>query len=411
MEYYMAREHIVEAGNKIWVLQNIVTGQYVRVSDHEVKNSMRRRRVDIANLTLTSDDKLVRASEYKFEAFKEMMKAPKCMEGKIKIASKEQAEKIEASIDRAIAKSLKTYSEKYKKYCVVKETDSDKNLIVAQFKVGTDTFILAKYQKVVYGTKVADDDNVYFDILVGIEAIRCGDICEHLKAVPSRISYYINGRISDEIAGEYNYDNDESYLRLKCKYTDINGVTSFKLDSDKEELEFAKLIMRALADQMDEVVIENPSLCNNVDVANCVKYDETKEEYVKTVAMYSGLGIAGAVVIGAISAVAIATNPEILQTGLLAKIAQVGTPQQILAAIRNYSLIGGGLVGTVVSAGVLRKEDGGHLEEVKDEMKETKLKAGKAFTEDYGEERLRKDRQAMREAAKKWEAQQNNGGI
>ena len=408
MEYYIARDCVVEGGNKIWVLQNIVNGQYVRVADHEVKNSMCRKRVDVANLTLTSDDRLVKASEYKFEAFKEMMQAPKCMEGKIKVVSKEQAEKIESSIDKAIAKSLKTYSEKYKKYCVVKETDSDKNLLVAQFKVGTDTFILAKYQKVVYGTKVNDENNVYFDILVGIEAIRCGNMCEHLKAVPSRISHYAKGNISDELSREYNYEEKESYIRMSCKYTDNAGVSSFELDNVNEELAFAELIMRALADQMDEVVIENPSLCNNVDVSKCIEYDENRGEYVKSVALYSGVGVAGAVVLGAISAVAIATNPEILQTGLLAKIAQVGTPEQIITAIRNYSLVGGGFAGTILSAGALKKADDGHMSSVKKGMKKSKATPGKTFTDGYDEEYMRKQRQAMRETAKQWEAQQNN---
>ena len=83
-----------------------------------------------------------------------------------------------------------------------------------------------------------------------------------------------------------------------------------------------------------------------------------------------GATIGCSVVLSAILAFCMAANPDLIQTGLLAKIANVGTFEQILKAIATYSVGGGTILGSGVTVGTFASK--GLYSSMKNDKKELK---------------------------------------
>lgn len=76
MDIYICGGKQTQANNTIYLLKDVRNNREVTVTGDELKNAMRNKKVDVMNLTLTTDNRLVEASKDKIAQLGGILNAP-----------------------------------------------------------------------------------------------------------------------------------------------------------------------------------------------------------------------------------------------------------------------------------------------------------------------------------------------
>lgn len=192
MNYYYAKDK--DSKKNLWLLVDLATGKNVVVSGDEVKSKMRSKNVDIVNLKLTSDNRLISATE---DTIKSMMNFVNAPEDVKKVAEPikdiKYVDFINSKVDRMMKAAVKSIEgsmtvglRNNKTLMDVMNVDPENNIIGLRFKHGVDTIIILRYEVVVYGMKndlsqtsmhssrECKYKEIYYDVLIQILGVKRG---------------------------------------------------------------------------------------------------------------------------------------------------------------------------------------------------------------------------------------------
>lgn len=317
-----------------YLLKDLRSDREVVVSAQELKERMRAKEVDVMNLTLTSDNKLIEAGKLKTDQIIGIMKAPSDLTDSIRPMTEIEINSVETLMDEILHDCIKSYVKEHAKYIKLEHFNKENNTCILEFTLGPNSFFMFSYDKICYG--ISDHPNmcqsvVMFDI--AIKAVAVSNRKESLKIETN--NHLLVSKIANEV--KYNQLSKNAVCINMCENGDI----------DMEHVEnIKKRLGRELLDYIRQVTLElcenNTNIIDNVNVSEYIEYDETRKYHFKDTAFISGFSLIGTVVFGGIIAASVALNPEIMQTALLAKIANIASPGQVIAVLSGgLGILGG----------------------------------------------------------------------
>lgn len=369
MELYVCINKEAYNGKTHYLLRNIVNNKEEIVDGDKLKRYMTAKKVDVMNLTLTSDNRLVEASRDKIAKLDGILKAPLSIRDRLQPLNTDEEKFVEDLMDDILKTCIENYVGDAGKYCRLKNFDKDKNTCIMEFTLGLNSYLLLAYDKTVYG--IIKEPNIgrtsiYFDI--GIQ----------LQAISNRRA---SSKIGDGSIIKASEGLKEEYIEIEC----VNGANGLQIKDGNLTSEnikalkrnFGKYIMHYVSAQLTSVCENNPDIANNTEVGKYINYDNRKKEYVKDIGFVAAVPLVMSVAMTAIFAFGMATNPEIIQTGLLAKIANVGTTSEIIKAMGIYAGGMGTVIGGASSIKIFNehntfktlKENNKELKELKNEKR------------------------------------------
>lgn len=347
MKIYVCGGKQIVGNTTQYLLRDIRSGKEHVVTGDELKHAMRSEKVDVMNLTLTSDNRLVEASKEKMAQLKDMLKAPASISDKLSPMPQAVDDAMESIMDEILHDCVKyyisgkaDYAEGASKYVKLGHFDKEHNTCVLEFTLGLNSYVLLSYDKLCYGIIPRDGDGKADHT----RGCACIDIVINVLGVSNRRarSKIGNGEVvkaSDVISGE-------DCLKLDYKRSCTGDILIEDADVDTLKKMLGCSIMSYVSRQLSLICENNPDIANNTHIKDYIEYDRAKKEYRSNLAATTGAALGAAVIVGAIVALACATDPEIIQTGLLAKLVDAGSPDQIMHAIMIY----GGSVGALAGA-------------------------------------------------------------
>ena len=372
MDIYICGGKQTQANNTIYLLKDVRNNREVTVTGDELKNAMRNRKVDVMNLTLTTDNRLVEASKDKIAQLGGILNAPYRIREYLDPLNPKYVDDVENIMDEIIKDSIETYVKDCKKYVKVSSINKENNTFVLEFTLGLNSYVMCHYDKMIYGEvnqkASTPERNVYGHFLSSMYSKDVGAICFDIGIQVLGIS---NKRASSKIgsgniikAAEYVNDSwDSVALRLNYE-TDNAGKLTWKDDDiDKLKQKLGKFIISNIARELVETCENNPDIMNNTNVADYVKYDSVRKEYARGLAIIGGVSLGSTLVLTAVFTLLLSISPDTIQTGLLAKIANIGSTKEIITYILGMS----GIPALAVSVGISGKaiEETGALKTLK----------------------------------------------
>lgn len=193
MNYYYAKDK--DSKKNLWLLVDLATGKNVVVSGDEVKSRMKSKNVDIVNLKLTSDNRLISATEDTIKSMMNFVNAPEDVKKVAEpIKDTKYVEFINNKVDKMMKVAVKSIEgsmtvglRNNKTLMDVMNVDPENNIIGLRFKHGVDTIIILRYEVVVYGMKndlsqtsmhsssrECKYKEIYYDVLIQILGVKRG---------------------------------------------------------------------------------------------------------------------------------------------------------------------------------------------------------------------------------------------
>ena len=380
MDIYVCGGKQQQGSKTIYLLRNVRNNKETVVEGNQLKDALRSKRVDVMNLTLTSDNRLIEASKDKIAQLSGLLNAPYGLREYLDPLNPEYMNNVEDIMDEIIKDSIEAYVKDCKKYVKICNVNKENNTFVLEFTLGLNSYVMCHYDKIIYGEineKAGKPTrNVYGHPTSGSNyRDEIGAICFDIGIQVLSIS---NKRASSKIGSGKIFKASESINTLL--YRDGEAIrlnyktdNSCKLNWDDKDIERLKeklgqFILNNIANELIQVCNNNPDIANNTRISDYIKYDNMQKEYIKCVSAFTAIGLGGAVVLTAVIALSIGLNPDILSTGLLAKIANVGTTEQIFNTILGLAGGTGGVLGTGISAMALK--DSGAFEMIKETKEE-----------------------------------------
>lgn len=297
MKYYVAREK--DQTSDQWLMQDIESGEQVVVATDEVKKAIARKSVHIINLQLSSDGKLIKQGQFKFnlDSVKGIINAPtQCKEIGAEPCSTKDMELFESSMDIMI-KTAVTSLEHMTDGCITgKVLDADKNLFVISVKVldyaiKKDKYlsVLVRYEQALncnYYDSRNDQNLIVGDILLGVRALILPEI--DVKRGADKVYNFDTGIASlanhfctvQEDSGKFylsneicirNFEEPVGPRLRKIVVADKKEVRSvannghlFLLDSEEEVIDVARAIVSCVLSMMTARLRDE---CDERDVA------------------------------------------------------------------------------------------------------------------------------------------------
>lgn len=343
MKIYVCINKQTCGNNQVYLLRDIRNNEDITVSSDLLKESIRNKSVDVLNLTLTSDNRLVEASRDKIAQLGGILNAPESIRGELTVLSKQKLDAVEDLMDEIIKDSILTYAAESKKYLRVSHLNKDNNTFVLEFLLGVNTYVICHYDKICYGDKInninSDEGWVYMDI--GVEIV---GIANHRTKSKVGSGKYIYIYAKDCIP-TMRYGYVELSYKLqdnKVIWTEAENI-EFGSRDDIELLKrnFGRHILKHIGTELAKVCKDNPDIINNTNVADYVSYDKVKRDYIAGSLSNAALTIGGTVFIGAIAALGLAASADFLASGDFSSIMQLGSAQQIMSALCTVGGIGG----------------------------------------------------------------------
>lgn len=358
MDIYVCNGKEKQGNITNYLLTNIRNNRQEIVDGDKLKKAIISKRVDVMNLTLTSDNRLVEASKDKIAQLGGILKAPAEIKDKLSLLAPAVLDQTEDIMDDIIKNCLSTYLQKYSKYAKIKNIDKYNNTFVIEFTLGLNSYVLCRYDKIIYGKL---EPGVYKNDIHSIKKTAygvCFDIGIQIIGVSNK---RVSSKVGDGKILKASNMYNQNYIVLDAINNQDKTVDT--LDSNIEYLKqnLGRSILNYISRELNTVCENNPDIANNTNLQEYIRYDEYKKEYLQVAGIQAGFNIGGSIAFGALIAALLVTNPEIIQQGLLSELIKTGTPNQILAATWAYtggiSLAGGGIAMGVMN----KKEDFGYL--------------------------------------------------
>lgn len=362
MDIYVCGGKQTQGNNTIYLLKDVRNNKEITVSGDELKNAMKNKKVDVMNLTLTSDNRLVEASKDKIAQLGGLLNAPYRIREYLDPLNPKYVDDVEDIMDEIIRDAIETYVKDCKKYVKISSINKENNTLVLEFTLGLNSYVMCHYDKMVYGEvnqkATHSERNAYGHYMSSIYSKDAGAICFDIGIQVLGIS---NKRASSKIgsgniikAAEYVNDSwDAVALRLNYE-TDTDGKLTWKDDDiDKLKKKLGKFIVSNIARELVETCENNPDIMNNTNIADYVKYDSARKEYAKGLAIVGGVSLGSTLVLTAVFTLLISISTDTIQTGLLAKIAGMGSTKEIITYILGMSGIPALAIGTGITGKAL----------------------------------------------------------
>lgn len=353
MEIYICTGKQTNGSTVLYQLQNCRNNIQSTVTGDILKDGMRNKKVEVMNLTLTSDNRLVEAGKDKQERLIGFAKTPDWilnLDG-FQPLKPEYDRYVEDLMDSVIKECIEKYvGSDVSKYVKIKSFNKDNNTCVLEFTLGMNSYVLLEYDKTIYGMT---NQSIYWDI--GVRPVAISNRCDSMKL--------------DE-AGYVLASKHSRIGAISMQYVISNGELNWQEIRQIDEVKkfFGKSILEHVSNQLIQVCEKNPNIANNTNVGDYISYDHYKKAYIKNTGVRTGATIAAAVVLGGVTAAAVALNPDIVQTGLLAKIAGFGGGN--ILNIYKILIGSGGAIGALTGGGIMLNTTSGIID--KKELKEKK---------------------------------------
>lgn len=321
MKYYIAKVKDERQGT--WTLQDIDTGEIVQATTDEIKTYMGKKSVNVINLQLSSDNKLIPQGRFKFnissvEGLQNASQALKdlgCVPCTI-----QQQNLFETSMDILIKEIIEMAN------CEVfqgRVLDNEKNLFAISLKIRDFALrkdewltLLVRYEKILYCAldRPNNDTWIFGDIAFGIRAIRFpnGKVVNYETGIKTlaESTYFFNDNVSKRNEDSNITVSNELFIVKKVNYqflqkpalTIIDNRANrnnnmghlFKLDSEEEcELLFSGLftgLSKLLIDSVRSSATSDDckaamamyinNVANNDNIMYAAAESETKEKLV-----------------------------------------------------------------------------------------------------------------------------------
>ena len=358
MQLYVCGGKQTQNNNTMYLLRDVRSNKETVVDGNKLKDAMRSKKVDVMNLTLTSDNRLVEASKDKMAQLSGLLRAPYSLIDILEPLNTNHLDCVESIMDEIIKDSIEAYVKENKKYVKISNINKENNTFVLEFTLGLNSYVMCHYEKLIYGEigdKVErpvagayghtyrnpyrkDLGAVCFDI--GIQVIAISN-----KRASSKIG---SGAVALASKSINTYSIDGDAIRLNYKNSDTGLIWDDK-DIDRLKEKLGHFILSHIAKELVGICDSNPDIANNTNVTDYIKYDEARKEYATSLAVYGAFGLGSAVVMSAIFTLLITISPDTIQTGLLAKIADIGSTQEIIKYIIGLSGIPGTISGLTIT--------------------------------------------------------------
>lgn len=358
MDIYVCNGKEKQGRETKYLLSNIRNNRQEIVIGDKLKKAMADKKVDVMNLTLTSDGRLVEASKDKIIQMGGILKAPAEIKDKLSLLAPAALDQTEDIMDDIIKDCLDTYLKQYSKYAKIKSIDKHNNTFVIEFTLGLNSYVLCRYDKIIYG-KI--EPGVYKHDIYDIKKTAYG-ICFDIGIQVIGIS---NKRTSSKI-GDGTILKASNMYNEKYIVLDVLDNQSYDVDLCDTDIVYLKnnlgrSILNYIGRELNKVCENNTDITNNTNLQEYIRYDEYKKDYLQTAGLMTALNLGGSIVFGSLIAALLVTNPEIIQQGLLSELLKSGTTSEILratwACTGGISLLGGGITMEVMN----RKEDFGYM--------------------------------------------------
>lgn len=328
-----------------YLLKDLRSDKEIVVSAQELKENIRNKKVDVMNLQLTADNRLIEAGKYKTDQIVKILKAPESVADRLRPLSAQECDAVEQLMDEIMHECISSYVKRYNKYIKLEEFNKENNTCVLEFTLGPNSFFMLSYDKICYGVAEKNeqwDTKLVFDI--AIKAVAVSNRKESLKIETEK---YLLASVINTCRGLNHGENKAVFITMEDNGNlDMKQINEIKNNLGKELLDYIRKVTLELCEN-------NPNIIDNVNVAEYVEYDETKKSYYTNKAQIASFGLIGTVIFGGIIAAGVALNPDIMQTALLAKIANIASPGQVIGALSGGLGLLGGATATL---GVLRDD-------------------------------------------------------
>lgn len=222
---------------------------------------MKTREVDVLNLTLTSDGRLVEAGKEKMNLYKMRQMTEKDKSVLVmRDASEIEKKALEDLTDDLIMKCIEGYTENAGRYIKISEFNRDKNIVVLRFTLGVDLYVLLRYEKNFYGSRKSTlgkgyyPNEMLFDIGVKIVGIANGNISMKLDDTDIiRLS---------SVESEYA-NNTMKYVKADYRLRDNTTVSWSQQFKNTVEPKFGQRLMEYINMALNKVCETNKELVNN----------------------------------------------------------------------------------------------------------------------------------------------------
>lgn len=362
MDIYVCNDKDYKKGKACYLLTNVRNSRQEIVEGDKLKNAIRNKRVDVMNLTLTSDNRLIEASKDKIAQLGSILKAPAEIRDKLTPLTPIMLDHMNELIDEIIKDCIQEYIKDYSKYVNIKTIDKYNNTFVLEFTLGLNSYVLCQYDKIIYG-KIEDEaylndkwacDKPSRSATCGI----CFDIGIQIVGISNKRA---SSKIGDGRIMKASALYDEKYIVVDLMNNHERTIDYRDLDIKYLKSNLGRILLKYIGIELNTVCENNPDIANNTNLQEYIRYDEYKKEYLQAVGIVTGVNLGGAVVFGSIIAALLISNPEIIQQGLLSELLKTGTTSEILRA--TWACSGAiGLAGGRAAMGVMsKKEDLGYL--------------------------------------------------
>mgnify|MGYP003299339850 CR=1 FL=1 len=361
MDIYVCNGKEKQGNITNYFLSNVKNNRKEVVTSDKLKNAIRNKRVDVMNLTLTSDGRLVEASKDKIAQLSGILKAPSSIRGELNPLDTLVLDQVEDLMDEIIKDCLQSYLKEYSKYVKIKNINKDNNTFILGFTLGLNSYVTCQYDKVVYGRLGEKPHGDYSWVQELNQRDKYG-VCFDIQIQVLGIS---NRKTSAKI-GDGEVLKASKLYNKDCIILSVESNNKNKIDYKDDDIAFLKInlgsyLLRYICRELATVCKNNPDIANNTNLDEYIKYDERKKEYIKTASITVGLNLGGAVVLGSLASALLLINPEIIQQGLLSGLIKSGTTSQILAATWTCSGAIGLGVGGYGMYHMNKKEDFGFM--------------------------------------------------
>ena len=362
MDIYVCNGKEKQGNITNYLLTNIRNNRQEIVDGDKLKKAMHSKRVDVMNLTLTSDNRLVEASKDKIVQLGSILKAPAEIRDKLTPLAPIMLDHMNELIDEIIKDCIQEYIKDYSRYVKIKSIDKDNNTFVLEFTLGLNSYVLCQYDKIIYG-KI--EDEAYLNDKWACDKPSRSATCGICFDIGIQIVGISNKRASSKI-GDGRIMKASALYNTKYIVVDLMDNQDHTIDHRDLDIKYLKsnlgrILLSYIGTELNTVCENNPDIANNTNLNDYIRYDKYKNEYIKMVGIDAALNLGGAVALGSLVAVLLITNPEIIQQGLLGDLMKTGTASEILRA--TWACSGGiSLAAGGIGMGIMNKqEDFGYL--------------------------------------------------
>lgn len=333
-----------------YVLGDVASRKTIEVTPGKLKEAMQSKRVDVLNLVLTSDNRLMEAGRDKIKQITSIMRAPEEIRGKLTALDSKEIDAIEDLMDQIMHNSIHRYTQKHgiSKYAKMGNFNDKENTCVLRFTLGVDSYVLLQYDKVCYG-KLVDDNSgcskIYFDVAVTVVAISNKKETVKISSDKYMPLHAAIGSHLGKAVGIFLQDG-------KFNENTVNMLEEY----------FGHHIFKLVANVFLDACESNDKLKNNSNIAEYIEYDEELKEYIIDNAEIKAEYIGTILKWTAIGAAFCALNPATIAVGLLGKAAATVSIAALNGAIGVVGAVGATAGGT--TAILFNKSD------YKDEMED-----------------------------------------